>query len=121
MENLLRATFLALMVIAPVATPGLAADGHRQGTQHQGDMRFRDRGHDRRDHDRFFHDRFFGDRDDDRFFRNRFFFGDTAFFYPAPVYPYELPYYWYCANPQGYYPYISQCWTRWQAIPAPPR
>jgi hypothetical protein len=61
------------------------------------------------------------------------------YFYPAPVYPYPDPYlppgavappvsgpalgspqqYWYyCANPAGYYPYVPQCGTTWQAVPA---
>ena len=54
------------------------------------------------------------------------------YFYSAPVYPYPDPYvppvvatpapagqYWYfCRNPQGYYPYISRCLVPWRAVPA---
>lgn len=59
--------------------------------------------------------------------------GGIWYFYPAPVYPYPDPYlppsavvpptpgaqrYWYyCANPAGYYPYVPQCETAWQAVP----
>jgi hypothetical protein len=25
---------------------------------------------------------------------------------------------YYCANPAGYYPYVTQCTTSWQAVPA---
>ena len=65
--------------------------------------------------------------------------GGVWYFYPAPVYPYPDPYlppgavappvtgpglgspqqYWYyCANPAGYYPYVPQCGTAWQGVPA---
>ena len=60
--------------------------------------------------------------------------GGIWYFYPAPVYPYPDPYqppvseimppqgpaqYWYyCNDPRGYYPYVAQCQTRWQAVPA---
>jgi hypothetical protein len=61
--------------------------------------------------------------------------GGTWYFYPAPIYPYPDPYlppgavaplsgaqqYWYyCTNPAGYYPYVPQCATTWQAVPANP-
>jgi hypothetical protein len=74
--------------------------------------------------------------------------GGGAYFYPAPVYPYpgyvsetvvdegpdtdEGPAYnsgpqgggngtwYYCANPKGYYPYIPQCSSDWQPVPATP-
>ncbi|HEX3882032.1 MAG TPA: hypothetical protein VHW66_05190 [Stellaceae bacterium] len=51
------------------------------------------------------------------------------YFYNAPVYPSPDPYvppgiaagpspYWYyCANPQGYYPYVPQCYGPWQPVP----
>lgn len=60
------------------------------------------------------------------------------YFYPAPVYPYPDPYlpplvtppptpaaaapqYWYyCPAPAGYYPYVPQCSTDWQPVPATP-
>lgn len=64
--------------------------------------------------------------------------GPDFYFYPAPVYPYPDPYtppvvavappvapapapaaqnWYYCANPQGYYPYVPQCAVPWQAVP----
>jgi hypothetical protein len=46
--------------------------------------------------------------------------------WPYYEYPYESYYgyepsaqYWYyCADPAGYYPYVTQCNTVWQAVPA---
>ena len=54
------------------------------------------------------------------------------YYYAAPIYPYPDPYlppggappvpaatYWYyCANPPGYYPYVPQCYGPWQPVPA---
>ncbi len=46
---------------------------------------------------------------------------------PAPVYeqatpPAPQPAYWYyCPNPQGYYPYISQCPSGWLQVVPPAR
>ncbi|MBV8976326.1 MAG: hypothetical protein JO261_00825 [Alphaproteobacteria bacterium] len=60
------------------------------------------------------------------------------FFYPQPIYPYPLyvgsveyydyddeygtpDYYWYwCADPEGYYPYVTECSVPWQAVPPVP-
>jgi len=60
------------------------------------------------------------------------------YFYPTPVYPYPDPYlpplaapppapapaapqtWYYCSNPAGYYPYVPQCSTEWQPVPATP-
>ncbi len=42
---------------------------------------------------------------------------------PAPVTvpPAPNPAYWYyCNNPQGYYPYIRQCSSQWMTVPANP-
>ncbi|MGA7264203.1 MAG: hypothetical protein WA709_02990 [Stellaceae bacterium] len=73
-----------------------------------------------------FHDGRFGH---DRFRDNRFFFGG-AFAYPygwgySPdygYYDYSQPYssqtWYYCADPAGYYPYVTQCNTGWQAVAA---
>lgn len=64
--------------------------------------------------------------------------GPTWYFYPAPVYPYPDPYlppvalaspqvaapsqYWYfCRDPQGYYPYVPQCRGPWQPVPPSPQ
>ena len=65
--------------------------------------------------------------------------GGVWYFYPVPVYPYPDPFlppgavapfasgpmpgsaqqtWYYCANPSGYYPYVPQCGTAWQAMPA---
>jgi hypothetical protein len=75
--------------------------------------------------DRFHDGRF----DRDRFHDHRFFFGG-AFAYPygwdySPdygYYDYSQPYssqtWYYCSDPGGYYPYVTQCNTGWQAVPA---
>lgn len=42
--------------------------------------------------------------------------------YPPGGLPPELPgaaYWYYCSDPAGYYPYVSECWDDWQVIPAP--
>jgi hypothetical protein len=62
--------------------------------------------------------------------------GGVWYYYPAPVYPYPNPYqppmmvaspapptaqfWYYCANPPGYYPYVAQCAGNWQRVPASP-
>ena len=74
--------------------------------------------------DRFHDGRF----DGDRFRGNRFFFGGS-FGYPwwgyyrdYGYYDYGQPYssqiWYYCSDPAGYYPYVTQCNTGWQAVPA---
>jgi hypothetical protein len=71
-----------------------------------------------------FHDRGFG--------RARGGFGVLGS--PYYTYPYDWDYYpdygdgwgqygnsqtwYYCSNPAGYYPYVTQCNTGWQAVPA---
>ncbi|MYM73911.1 hypothetical protein GTP81_08400 [Rugamonas sp. FT107W] len=66
--------------------------------------------------------------------------GLNWYWYPEPVYPFPDPYlpppavaiapavpgtmppYWYyCANPPGYYPYVPQCAGTWERVPAAPR
>jgi len=57
------------------------------------------------------------------------------FFYSAPVYPYpdyvsetyyDEPsgdsgdYWYYCRDPQGYYPYVRTCRSNWEPVPAQP-
>ena len=64
----------------------------------------------------------------DRFHDNRFFFGGSFGFpwwgyYPDyGYYGYSQPYasqtWYYCSDPAGYYPYVTQCNTGWQAVPA---
>jgi hypothetical protein len=47
-----------------------------------------------------------------------------AYVQPEPAPPAQAPAYWYyCPNPQGYYPYVQQCPNGWmQVVPsAPPR
>lgn len=60
--------------------------------------------------------------------------GSAWYFYPSRVEPFPDPYqpamvvvpqvpatqqYWYyCANPAGYYPYVAQCGANWQRVPA---
>jgi hypothetical protein len=51
------------------------------------------------------------------------------YYYNAPIYPAPDPYlppgmavgptpYWYfCSNPQGYYPYVQQCFGPWRPVP----
>lgn len=65
--------------------------------------------------------------------------GPSWYFYNAPIYPAPDPYlppqmagnappaevgaprFWYfCASPRGYYPYIAQCNVRWQQVSARP-
>jgi hypothetical protein len=77
----------------------------------------------------FHDDRFHDDRfHDDRFRDNRFFIGGS-FAYPwwgyepyDGYYGYSQPYssqtWYYCSNPAGYYPYVAQCNTGWQPVPA---
>lgn len=69
------------------------------------------------------------------------FVGDGWYFYPEPIYPYPtyvppavivqqappvptgLPpatSWYYCDNPQGYYPYVASCATSWREVPAAP-
>lgn len=59
------------------------------------------------------------------------FVGGFWYFYPQPIYPYptyigfyyepgyDADYYWYwCDDPEGYYPYIEECYLPW--VPVPP-
>jgi hypothetical protein len=43
-------------------------------------------------------------------------------YYPDYSYDYSQPYYsqtwYYCSDPAGYYPYVTQCNTGWQTVPA---
>ena len=64
----------------------------------------------------------------DRFHGNRFFFGGAFAapwwgYYPDyGYYDYSQPYssqtWYYCSDPAGYYPYVAQCNTGWQTVPA---
>ena len=67
--------------------------------------------------------------------------GPHWYFYPGPIYPYPDPYVppvvveqppppapvlphaqsWYhCDDPEGYYPYVSECRGPWHEVPATP-
>jgi len=67
--------------------------------------------------------------------------GDSWYFYPEPVYPYPtyvppaivaqqapptpsgLPPtqdWYFCDNPQGYFPYVASCNSPWHAVPTQP-
>ncbi|HXS39790.1 MAG TPA: hypothetical protein VN766_06380 [Stellaceae bacterium] len=67
--------------------------------------------------------------------------GPSWYFYPEPIYPYPsyippaiivqqpppqpsgLPpaqSWYYCENPQGYYPYVASCNGPWRAVPTTP-
>jgi hypothetical protein len=76
---------------------------------------------------------FHGDRfrdhrfDGDRFRDNRFFFGGSfgdpgwGYYPDYGYYDYSQPYsqtWYYCSDPAGYYPYVTQCNTGWQTVPA---
>lgn len=68
--------------------------------------------------------------------------GNSWYFYPEPIYPYPtyvppaivvqqappvptgLPpsaSWYYCDNPQGYYPYVASCNMAWREVPATPQ
>ena len=46
----------------------------------------------------------------------------TYYTYPWWGYGYSQPYasqtWYYCSDPVGYYPYVTQCGTGWQTVPA---
>ena len=69
--------------------------------------------------------------------------GGVWYFYPQPVYPFPDPYvppvavapqeiapaptpipapssWYYCNAPKGYYPYVAECPSGWQVVPAHP-
>lgn len=67
------------------------------------------------------------------------FVGDDWFFYAEPIYPYPTyiapilgvqeappapppqPVWYYCTNPEGYYPYVTACPGGWARVPAEPQ
>lgn len=124
--------FLVLLILLPgLARVGLADKGHH------GDERHRWHGDSRRfdDHDRgrWGHDHWRHERHEERGGGWRL-IGNVWYYYPAPVVAYPHAYrpplvvvppqptaqrYWYyCANPLGYYPYVERCWAGWQLVPA---
>lgn len=136
MRTYRRAT-LAACLIVPAMTVAAAAERDRDRDDHwRGDIhRFHEYDFDRWRGGRWFHGPHGG--------RDGWWWvlGGEWYFYPQPIYPYPDPYvppavampapapgaapapqtWYYCANPQGYYPYVSQCPQPWQAVPAMPR
>lgn len=131
----LKIIFCALAILPWLATPSAAKE--------------RDRHHERADkHGPRWHGeiRHFHERDWDTWRRGRWvhdrhngrlgwwwLVAGIWYFYPYPVYPYPDPYqppvitppampqYWYyCADPPGYYPYVAECRIDWQQVPASP-
>jgi len=51
-----------------------------------------------------------------------YYYGPYAAAYPPPGYsgPAPAQSWYYCADPQGYYPYVQSCKSQWQAVPASP-
>ena len=44
---------------------------------------------------------------------------DAASSYYGYTAPYTTAQTWYyCSHPAGYYPYVAQCYTQWQPVPA---
>ncbi|HYM73757.1 MAG TPA: hypothetical protein VET89_12305 [Stellaceae bacterium] len=43
-------------------------------------------------------------------------YGTAPGYYAAPAYPNVGSYWYYCASPAGYYPYVQQCQTPWQPV-----
>jgi hypothetical protein len=39
---------------------------------------------------------------------------------PIALPPSQTPSWYYCDNPQGYYPYVQQCPGGWNQVPARP-
>ena len=134
--KLLRSLIYALCVAAPLALLGSAAQA-----QHHGDYHGRDYGHfSPRERSVWRGGRWVHDWHDGRF--GWWWAVDGGwYFYPEPVYPYPtyvppaivvqqpppmptgLPpaqNWYYCDNPQGYYPYVASCNGPWRSVPATP-
>jgi hypothetical protein len=145
---LLTLATAALLAAPMLAPPAVAQDwrGHRDRYDDHGrddHGRYDDHGRDRGWHDRDihrFHDYDYGLWREGHWFRGRhggrlgwwWIVGDGWYFYPQPIYPYPDPYrppvvagppspgpvYYYCPRPRGYYPYVPNCPSGWQAVPA---
>lgn len=117
--------------------------GHNSGSHgFQGhDFHGRDFGHfDGREREIWSHGRWDRDWHDGRF--GWWWMVDGGwYFYPEPIYPYPtyvppaivvqqpppmptglppMQFWYYCDNPQGYYPYVASCGGAWREIPANP-
>jgi len=107
------AALAAVVLLLASAIPGQAFSGHAGGFHraafHNG---FHHPGVDRpRGH---------------RFIGTRIFLGDPFWWGPpgvssSPVYVQPAPatYWYYCPNPQGYYPYVQQCPAGWMTVIPP--
>lgn len=57
---------------------------------------------------------------------SRYAYAEPVFPYPDPFIPPTVsvssttPYWYYCAEPAGYYPYVATCATYWQQVPMSP-
>lgn len=126
--------FLAVIYLASLAMPASATHHrHGHGARWHGDIRH-------------FHERDLHRWRDGHWHHGRhagrlgwwWVVGPAWYFYPARIATYPDPYlppvevapppaaigppqYWYyCANPPGYYPYVAQCRSRWKRVPATP-
>ncbi len=142
MTTALRTAVAALLLIPFFVAPVIADDHGRRGegrergrpgsdrdNQWHGDIR-QFRGH---DEDRWRGGNGYHGRHDSRL-GWWWIVGGLWYFYPNRVEPYPDPYqppvvmvpappeptqYWYyCANPAGYYPYVARCVVNWQRVPA---
>jgi len=139
-------TFVSLLLATTLlaTTPALADDWHGHGGEgHDHGFEGHDRGgewhgdiHHFHEHD-FDHWRGGGWRHEVHEGRDGWWWvvGGLWYFYPSPVYPFPDPYtppevvvmaaptapmppsnVYYCANPPGYYPYVTGCLTAWQRM-----
>ena len=135
MRALKQCIFIALLasIFASLAAPAMADRWHYRGYNIR---TFRHYDYDAWRHGYWYH----GWRS--RRFAWWWYGGGLWYPYAAPVYPYPNPYippaiiveqapparsqppaqtWYYCPNPQGYYPYVPQCSAPWQAVPATPQ
>lgn len=145
MRSVMITMFAALTLLPLLANTGSAQERRRDDRRGE-DRRFEDRRfEEERFHDRDIAR--FRDRDFDVWRRGGWIQGNHGgrfgwwwvvngnwYLYPEPIYPYPDPYvppvaaipalapgatYWYyCANPRGYYPYVARCLAPWRAVPA---
>ncbi len=128
MKRVLLAVLGAAILLPAVAATASAQAQHRRDEWRERDIhRFHERDFDRWRGGNWWHGRWGG--------RDGWWWtvGGIRYWYPAPIYPYPDPYappaaisappprpttYYYCDNPQGYYPYVPQCALPWRAVPA---
>jgi hypothetical protein len=132
MRKLTGAILAALLLAPMLSSSGLAEERGERGERWHGDLhRFRDHDEDFWRRGSWFHGRHEG--------RNGWWWrvGPYWYFYPAPIYPYPdplvppavavpgppraQPVWYYCARPDGYYPYVARCRVPWQPVAPPPR